>query len=514
MLNWLEVIKWRAQRHPHAQFVTDDSGVDLTYGEFHDLVETRAAGWARLGVADGDVVAILERNSASLLVNTFAIARAGGLPALVNWRLGSTEVAALLELVDPVVVAAGPEHAELLDELASSKAKVFLGTGDAPTGWTHESALVGEPIARSVSSIPPEQPFVLLFSSGTTGLPKGIPMTHLGLLRTSTADVLTVPEMVEGTRHIMFLPMFHLAGFGTALYAPYTGGSIHIQRGFVPEDVFREIEERQIQFASAAPAMFRMMVDAAALREERPDMSALVEVFYGASPIPVELARDTIRLLPCRLRQNYGLTEAAGPVTSLEARDHGLDSERLGTAGRATLGWEIRILDGVGADVEPGAPGEVTVRSRALFPGYWEGSGTYSRPFDADGWFRTGDIGTLDDHGYLTLLDRSKDMIVSGGENVYPIEVESVLIEHPLVTDVAVIGVPSERWGESVHAVVVGVSADLTEADLMEWSRSRIAHFKCPRSVTFADVLPRNAGGKLLKREIRRPFWEQEGSAS
>lgn len=514
MLNWLEVVAWRADRHPDALFISDDTGAELSYSQFFDLVEERAGGWSEFGVEDGRVVALMERNSASFLVNVFAIARAGGLPALINWRLAVDEVAQLLALVEPVAVAAGPEHHETLDRLSPERPRVFLGSAEAPAGWLPEAELAGAAPALAVSSVAPERPFVLLFSSGTTGVPKGIPMTHRGLLRTSAADTLTVPEMVEGARHLMFLPLFHLAGFGTALYAPYTGGSIHIQRGFVPEDVITTVQLRRIQFTSAAPAMFHALVNAARERSDPPDMSSLIEVFYGASPIPEELARDTIRLIPCRLRQNYGLTEAAGPVTSLEARDHRLDSNRLRTAGRVTLGWEVRILDQDGVACASGVPGEVTIRSRSLFPGYWEAPGQLSEPFDPDGWFRTGDIGSMDGDGYLTLLDRAKDMVVSGGENVYPIDVETVIFEHPDVIDVAVIGVPSDRWGESVHAVVVRSNPDLTEAEIIEWSRERLTHFKCPRSVTFAESLPRNAGGKLLKREIRRPFWNQEVATS
>lgn len=512
MLTWLDIIQWRAERHPDAPLFSDDQGIALTYGEFRDVVERRAGGWAAMGVGPGRVVALVERNSVSFLVNVFAIATAGGLPALVNWRLAPTEIDTLLRLVEPVAIGAGPEHVATVEALRPDAPLVLLGSGEPGPRWRSEAALDARAPDVSNQHRSPDDPFVLLFSSGTTGIPKGIPMTHRGLLRTSVADTLTVPEMVEGTRHLMFLPLFHLAGFGTALYAPYTGGSVHIQRGFVPEAVFQAIESQRIQFTSGAPAVFLALVDAARCRAHAPDMSSLVEVFYGASPIPEELVRDTVRLLPCRLRQNYGLTETAGPVTSLEANDHSLDSARLRTAGRATLGWEVEIRDFDGERCAAGEPGEVTIRSRSLFPGYWEPGGRLAKPFDAEGWFRTGDIGSMDDDGYLTLLDRLKDMVVSGGENVYPIDVETVLFEHPWVADVAVIGVPSKQWGESVHAVVVKVmrdldGTDLTSADLIGWARDRLAHYKCPRSVSFVESLPRNAGGKLLKNEIRAPFW-------
>lgn len=507
MLNWIEIVEWRARRHPD-RLLFSDADVRLTYGEFVELVDRRAGGWAQRGVGPGSVVALVERNSVSYLVNVFAISRAGGVAALVNWRLGPTEIATLIEIVDPVAVAAGPEHVGDVEAVSGSLPRVFLGDGVAPTGWSAEAELDAPPPQRA-DRIDPTTPFALLFSSGTTGRPKAIPLTHQALLRTAVSDVLGDPAMgnESGARHLMFLPLFHLAGFASALYAPYAGGMVHIQRAFDPEAVFRAVEELRIEHLYAAPAIFAALIAAAARRPIPPDMSSLHEVSYGAAPIPEELLAGTVELFACRLRQNYGLTESAGPVTTLDDDDHRGGPRRRRTAGRAALGYEVRVVEPDGTICASDTPGLVEIRGGGLFPGYWTAAGGLVPQTDEHGWFRTGDIGSVDPDRYLTLLDRANDLVITGGENVYPAEVESVLYEHPAIADVAVIGVPDATWGESVHAVVVPVGDSHDAEAIIAWARQRLAHFKCPRSVSFVDQLPRNAGGKLLKRVIREPFW-------
>jgi len=242
-------------------------------------------------------------------------------------------------------------------------------------------------------------------------------------------------------------------------------------------------------------------------RAEPPDLSGLIEVVYGASPIRPDLLERAVAVLGCRFRQNYASSETGPlPITSLPPEDHDPARGRLGTAGRPSLGWEVRL----------GERGEIQVRGAAPLPGYWNDPEATARSLTADGFYRTGDVGTIGADGYLTIVDRLSDLVITGGENVYPAEVEAVLARHPAVADVAVIGIPDERWGETVHAVVVPAPAstapgdaanDIDAAGLVSWARERLAGFKCPTGVTVVSELPRNATGKVLRAALREPFW-------
>jgi len=258
-----------------------------------------------------------------------------------------------------------------------------------------------------------------------------------------------------------------------------------------------ELVSRRIQLTQLVPTLIRAVTEEVAGRSEPPDLSHLTEIVYGASPIQPDLLARAVCTLGCRFRQNYASTETGPlPISSLAPADHDPARGRLATAGRPSLGWEVRIGD----------LGEVQVRGSVPLPGYWHNPEATSQVTTADGFHRTGDVGVLDPDGYLTIVDRLTDMIVSGGENVYPSEVEAALAGHPAVADVAVIGIPDPRWGETVHAVVVG-RPGLDTGELIVWARGRLAGFKCPTSVTTAAELPRNATGKVLRAALREPFW-------
>jgi len=256
------------------------------------------------------------------------------------------------------------------------------------------------------------------------------------------------------------------------------------------------------------PTLIQAVTAEVSSRSVPPDLSQLTEIVYGASPIRPDLLERAVSVLGCRFRQNYASSETGPlPITSLPPEDHDPARGRLGTAGRPSLGWEVRL----------GERGEIQVRGAAPLPGYWNDATATARSLTADGFYRTGDVGTIDADGYLTIVDRLNDLIITGGENVYPAEVEAVLARHPLVADVTVIGVPDKRWGETVHAVVVavagagagagaGVGVDFG-AELVGWARERLAGFKCPTGVTVVAELPRNATGKVLRAALREPFW-------
>jgi acyl-CoA synthetase (AMP-forming)/AMP-acid ligase II len=500
LLSWGEVLQWRAAVTPDAVALTDQQGAELTYAGLVAAVERSAAGYAAAGVRPGDVVPIIARNRAEWAVAMFGLARAGALPAAVNWRLAAPEVTALLELMRPGALVTdadcGPLAKEALAGLGGPA--VLLPLDPEPGRPVPDRPVPDRPVPERAAPPPRgREPLILLHTSGTTGRPKLAPLTHEMLVAAVVFMKLEVPEAVVGARHLSALPLFHVAGLANLGYALFTGGHLHILDGFDPAGFVDELVSRRIQLTQLVPSLIGAVTEEVAGRSEPPDLSHLTEIVYGASPIQPGLLARAVRTLGCRFRQNYASTETGPlPISSLAPADHDPALGRLATAGRPSLGWEVRIGD----------LGEVQVRGSVPLPGYWKNPGATSLLITADGFHRTGDVGVLDSDGYLTIVDRLTDMIISGGENVYPSEVEAVLAGHPAVADVAVIGIPDPRWGETVHAVVVG-RPGLDTGELLGWARGRLAGFKCPASVTVTSGLPRNATGKVLRSVLREPHW-------
>jgi long-chain acyl-CoA synthetase len=302
------------------------------------------------------------------------------------------------------------------------------------------------------------------------------------------------------------MPLFHIGGSGWGLIGFYCGVESVLMRDPDPTAILRLIPEYRITKAFFVPALILFMLQVPQCATT--DFSTLELVVYGASPAPLDLVRKAVKVFGCGLAQVYGLTETTGAITYLGPEVHKAgDAELLKSCGQAMTGVELRVVDGVGKDVATGDVGEVICRSPQIMLGYWNQNEATNRAV-RNGWFHTGDAGYLDAEGYLFIYDRVKDMIISGGENIYPAEVESALFSHPAVADVAVIGVPDEKWGESVKAFVVKKpGTEVTPEDLIIFARERIAGYKVPRSIDFIDTLPRNPTGKILKRELRKPYW-------
>ena len=496
MLSLVHVLEWRAAVHPGAIALSDQRGAELTYAGLADAVDRSAAGFAAAGVAPGDVVPVIARNQVGWVTAMLGLIRAGALPAAVNWRLAAPEVAALLRLAGPAAILADADCAALARPAADGAPPPADGARLAPP-------------ERPVSRLRPSEPAILVHTSGTTGRPKLVPLTHQQLITAVVFMKLEVPEAVPGARHLSALPLFHVAGLANLSYTLFTGGHLHLLAGFDPPGFVDELTRRRIQLTQLVPTLIHAVTQEVSSRTEPPDLSHLIEVVYGASPIRPELLERAVAVLGCRFRQNYASSETGPlPITSLPPEDHDPARGRLGTAGRPSLGWEVRL----------GERGEIQVRGAAPLPGYWNDPEATARSLTADGFYRTGDVGTLDADGYLTIVDRLSDLVITGGENVYPAEVEAVLAGHPAVADVAVIGIPHERWGETVHAVVVLTPGKVARAngdaepgfdagELVTWARDRLAGFKCPTSVTVVSELPRNATGKVLRAALRQPFW-------
>jgi long-chain acyl-CoA synthetase len=499
LLSWVHVLEWRAAVTPEAMALSDDRGAALTYAALAAAMERSAAEYAAAGIRPGDVVPIIARNQVGWVTALFGLVRAGGLPAAVNWRLAAPEVTALLQLMRPAAVVSDADCAALAQQAAAGLAgqePALLPLAE-PAAADQAGPPAVRPVDRPVDRLRGPEPLVLLHTSGTTGRPKLVPLTHQMLVAADVFMKLEVPEATVGARHLSALPLFHVAGLANLGYVLFTGGHLHVLGGFEPAGFVNELATRQIQLTQLVPTLIRSVTDEVRSRDEPPDLSHLVEIVYGASPIRPDLLERAVRTLGCRFRQNYASSETGPlPITSLSPDDHDPARGRLATAGRPSLGWEVRL----------GEYGEIQVRGAAPLPGYWNDARATSEATTPDGFYRTGDVGTIDADGYLTIIDRLSDVIITGGENVYPAEVEAVLAGHPHVADVAVIGIPDDRWGETVHAVVVAAPG-LDTGELITWARGGLAGFKCPTGVTVVSLLPRNATGKVLRSALREPFW-------
>jgi acyl-CoA synthetase (AMP-forming)/AMP-acid ligase II len=503
-----ELLRWRATRHPERPALWF-RGRETSWRELDRRASRVANALARAGVRAGDRVCLLDKTSDAAFEVIFGIAKAGAVFAPVNWRLAPPEIAFVLNDAEAPVLFVGDEHAEVArairPELAKLRALVRFGAGP-------EDAIAYEAWRDTAPDADPEldtaedETAWQLYTSGTTGLPKGAELSHRNLLATAAAGALGFGEVRQGDVGLVSAPLYHIGGAGYALAQLYAGASLALVREFVPAEILRTIAERRVNHTFWVPAMLLFLMD----HPDCPntDLSSLRSVLYGASPIPEALLQRALDVFGCQFIQAYGLTETTGAICLLPAEDHVAGSPRLRSCGRPVFGARMRVVDGAGRDCPPSVVGEIVARGEQVMKGYWrrpEASAEAIR----DGWFHTGDAGYFDADGYLYIHDRVKDMIVSGGENVYPAEVENALAAHPAVADVAVIGVPDERWGEAVKAVVVlrpGASAD--ERELLDFCRDRIASYKRPRSVDFVDALPRNPTGKILKRELRERYWK------
>jgi acyl-CoA synthetase (AMP-forming)/AMP-acid ligase II len=514
MQSWIHVIEWRANVRPELTALVDDRGAAYTYAELRAGTERRAGGWAGLGVGSGDVVAVVAKNSADFLLHAFALMRAGATPAFVNWRLSPRELAEVLALVEPKAIAADAEFAGLAEAAwPEPLPRVVIGGGPVPGGWTGGATLDGPVPPRP--ALTGDTVLALVHTSGTTGRAKAIPLRH-GALMMSVADfAIEIGDQVAGSHHLQILPLFHLGGFGQCMQAILTAGTVYIHTAFDPAAVIDAIEADRIEFFTAGPSLIDMLVAEIRRRasegQQGVDLSSLREIAYGTAPITPSSLTAAVAAFGCRFRQIYGNTESQSMISLLAPEDHQPGHPRLGSAGRVSFGWEVRIVDPGGRDLGFEEAGELLIRGEPLFSGYWRDPGATAAAFAEGGWYRTGDIGKLTADGYLYILDRAKDMIISGGENIYPAEVEAVLARHPAVADVAVLGRPDPTWGEAVHAVIIPAAGQaVPAAEIIAWCRDRLAHFKCPKSVEFTDALPRTTTGKVLKRELRAQLSGQQ----
>jgi acyl-CoA synthetase (AMP-forming)/AMP-acid ligase II len=483
-----ELIRWRGQRHPDLDAIWYE-GKTRTYGELDRSSSALAGGLVReLGLKPGDRIAILDKNCPEYLDLVFALDKAGVVAAPLNWRLTPREVKAIIDDIKPVLLVAGQEF----KSHGTSNGIKTLTYADLPRG--------GEDPYRDADGAVSTQ----FCTSGTTGLPKGAMLTGANLLNVGLCLALEMPEMREGGRSLVCMPLFHTGGTGWAVWSMQEGMTLVLVREIDPPKLLDVIVQQKVETALLVPAVMLFLTELPQARNA--DFSAFKHVVYGTAPIAPDLLKRCIDIFGCKFAQIYGLTETSGPFTCLPFEHH--HGEKLLSCGRPMFGGRARIVGEKGEELARGEIGEICYQGESLMAGYWARSEATA---DAvrNGWFHSGDAGYMDENGFIFVKDRIKDMIVSGSENVYPAEIEAVLAGHPDIVECAVIGIPDQKWGETVKAVVVTrAGSTVTEAALIDWMRDKVAGYKRPRSVNFMDRLPRNASGKLLKRTLREPYWQ------
>jgi long-chain acyl-CoA synthetase len=483
----------------------------LTYGELDHRSSQVAQALAAEGVGPDDRVAFLDKNSVEYFELLLGGGKLNAVNVAVNWRLAPPEVAGIVQDSEAKVFVVGQEFVPVLDKIEGelSAVKKIVVIGDHPRHQSYDEWVDAQPAEDPGIESRPDDVAFQLYTSGTTGLPKGVMLTNSNLF---SLLPYAAPDwgFSDASVNLVAMPLFHIGGSGYATVGLFVGCHTILMREVDPMAMLQLIPEKAITNVFAVPAVLQFMLMVPGV--DQMDFSTLETVLYGASPISVEVLSRSIETFGARFIQAYGLTETTGAIVALMPDDHdphGPNAHRLRAAGRPMTGVELRIVTPDGADAALGEVGEIWARTGQNMKGYWRKPEETAATITSDGWLKTGDAGYLDGDGYLYIHDRVKDMIISGGENVYPAEIENALMSHPAVADVAAIGVPSERWGETVKAIVVKAEGtDPTPEEIIAFSREQLAHFKCPTSVDFVAELPRNPSGKILRRELRAPFWE------
>ncbi|HVF32925.1 MAG TPA: long-chain-fatty-acid--CoA ligase [Acidimicrobiales bacterium] len=482
----------------------------ITWRELDERSNAAAAALADAGVGPQDRVARIDKNDPSYYEMLYGAAKLNAVLVDVNWRLAPPEMVQIVNDAEAKVLFVGPDFVPVLEkiggELTTVTRIVVLEEGSA-THVSYESWLGAQAGAADPGIVAEGSDVALqLYTSGTTGLPKGVMLTHDNLF-SFVNEVAPTWGFTGDSVSIVVMPLFHIAGSGWSIASMVMAAKCVLLRDVDPTLILEKVETERVTHAIFVPAVLQFLLMTPTLSTT--DLSSFELIAYGASPITEKVLRASMDAFGCKFVQVYGLTETTGAVVQLDAEDHDPDGrpELLRSCGKPYPWVELRIVDEAGDDVPDGDVGELWIRSVQVMKGYWSKPEETAAALTPDGWFKSGDAGYRKD-GFVYLHDRVKDMIVSGGENVYPAEVENALMAHPEVADVGVIGVPDERWGESVHAVVVRAEgSEIDPQGLIAFARERLAGFKCPKSISFTDALPRNPSGKILKRELREPYW-------
>jgi acyl-CoA synthetase (AMP-forming)/AMP-acid ligase II len=500
------ILAKRAALHPDKDALFDvAANRRFTFRELNARANRFANGLLSLGMKPGDRVAMLCHNGHHYFEAIYGAAKAGIVLMPLNWRLTERELTHILLDGGATALVFSSEFTPVVESLRAAGAKGsvvehWIEIEGAQAAFAHKEDLFDrQPDAEPPPGIGDDDNLYIMYTSGTTGLPKGAVHTHrsqfwVAISSLSIRDVLSTDTMLH------LLPMFHVGPLAGCVLALYRGCSQVVERRFDATRAWQIIQDERISIMTVVPALLEAMLRVPDFK--RFDYSSMRSLAAGGSPLSLTLL-ESYRALGMEIFQAYGLTEACGGVSLLNPRDA---VRKTGWAGKPGLHTEVRIAGRDNETLPPNTVGEICVRGRQVMKGYWQNPKATAAAIDADGWLHTGDLGVLDEEGFIQVRGRVKDMIISGGENVYPAEIESILVQHPGIKDVAVIGRPSPRWGESAFAVIAKASADLTEAEVLSFCEGKLAGFKRPRGVAFMDELPRNASNKVLKTKLRELF--------
>ncbi len=497
----------RAYLSPHKEaYVDSHSDLRLTFAELNERSNRIANAFREAGVGKGERVALLLMNSAEFMEAYFGLAKIGAVVVPLNWRLVPDELEFILEDSGTTRLIFGEEFIDTVAELHGRGERTDIRhwlqvEGETEVAWFAEgycgfrdAADAAEPEIGGAD----DDMLYIMYTSGTTGLPKGVVHTH----NTSIWAILTISvnsHYREDDRFLGALPMFHVGALTPCAINIYQGATSVIMRSFEPLLAWQLLEREKVTVGLMVPAMLNFMLQVPGF--EKFDHSSLRWIMTGAAPVPVTLTQRYMEL-GIGIRQVYGLTESCGPACLMDTEDA---LRKPDSTGKSFFHTDVRVVNEAGEDCAPGEPGEVLLAGAHMMREYWNRPEATAEAM-VDGWLHTGDVATMDEEGFVSIQDRIKDMIISGGENVYPAEVEGVLVTHEDIADAAVIGQPSETWGESPLAIVVRTSEVLTEADVLDYCQGRLARFKQPKAVAFTDEIPRNPSGKILKRLLREQY--------
>lgn len=495
-----------------------EGGKRWTYAQTHERVNRLANGLSKLGAKKGDRIGMLQVNCHEFVEAYFAAAKLGAIFVPLNFRAKADELTYMILNAEAKVLFVGERYLEMvngmLPHLTCVEHCVSLGE-DAGDKLQYEN-LVGSGTADElVTEIGDEDITILMFTAGTTGRPKGVPLRHNGFV-TYVLENVEPPNPEIEERNLLTVPLYHVAGIQAMLAGIYGGRTLVMMKQFEVKEWLRSVEKERATRAMLVPTMLKWVIDDPDFK--RYDLKSLQVITYGAAPMPFDVIKRAIKEMPwVRFINAFGQTETASTITTLGPEDHVLDGneeeiekklKRLASSiGKPLSDVEIRIIDEEGHPVPPLQVGQILAKGQRIMTGYWKDDEKTAKAITQDGWLRTGDMGWIDEEGYVYLAGREDDMIIRGGENISPEEVENVLRSHPKIDEAAVIGVPDPEWGQEPRAIVVlKKGKQASEEEIMEFCRSRLSSFKKPRSVDFVDSLPRNALGKVLKKELREKY--------
>jgi long-chain acyl-CoA synthetase len=484
----------------------------ITFAEFNTRVNSLIHALRSIGVNKGDVIGVLSWNCLDYIYVFGAAMKGGFIISPFNCRLQADELDYVINYSEATTLFVGPEFVEIADQLRPRipKVKNFISFESSTRSMVcHRDLLVNFTREEPDVQINEDDPLFIVYTSGTTGLPRGALYTHRPAMD-NTRTYVIMKGLQPEDKHITIMPLFHSGGIDNLHAHLYVGGTNVIMKSFDPAATLRTIQEEKATDIQVVPTHLVAIFSLADLGKY--DVSSLKRIFYTGSPMPVELLKKVLETWGPIFIQGYGQTEAGPNLIALPKEDHKVldkpveEQVTLASCGRPFIGVHVRIVDDKGNDVEPGKVGEVIAQSKHNMVEYWHKPDD-TRETIVDGWLHTGDMGRYDEKGYIYIVDRKKDMIISGGENIYPREVEEILYQHPAVLEAAVIGIPDPYWVEKVHAVVVlREGASVNADELINFCKGRIARYKAPKSAEFVDALPKNPSGKILKRELRQKY--------